>query len=196
VAHADEVGPRGARTLQILFDPVEAGPLLGDAHGLERWSWLHARTVAREMLTLLRVVRRPAAGDDEEIEQQVVDALGAAVESPPARGEPPRWIADVRAALDDRLPEHVGVAELARAAGTHAVSVSRAFRRHFGCSISEYRRRERLRRAAATIESSPAGLSHIAHGAGFADHAHLCREFREVTGLTPSEFRGMTRDRA
>lgn len=190
VEHADEVGPRGACTLQILFDPAAARPLLGEAPGLDRWSWLHARTCAAEMLSLLRYLRGTRAVRPDELEDRVVDVLGAAVELPVARGEPPRWLARVREALDDSQPG-VRVADLAREAGTHAVSVSRAFRRHFGCSITEYRRRQRVRRAAATIESSPESLSQVAHAAGFADHAHLCREFRDATGLTPSEFRGL-----
>lgn len=194
VEHADEVGPRGVHTLQILFDPLETRPLLGEAQGLERWSWLHAKAVSREMLALLRDVRGSRATNDEEIEDRIVDVLAAAAERPRARGEPPQWIARVREALDDGMRDRVSVADLARDAGTHAVSVSRAFRRHFGCSISGYRRRERLRRAAATIESSLLALSRIAHATGFADHAHLCREFRGLTGLTPSEFRELVRE--
>lgn len=191
VEHADEIGPHGARTLQILFDAAAAEPLLGNGHGLDRWSWLHARAIAAEMLALLRDARRAPASDSRELENRVIDVLGAAADQPLARGTPPRWIASVKEALDDAGHRGMSVVDLARDAGTHAVSVSRAFRRHFGCSISEYRRRRRLRSAAAAIESSPQTLSHIAHATGFADHAHLSREFRAATGLTPSEFRGL-----
>ncbi len=83
--------------------------------------------------------------------------------------------------------------ELARRTGAHPVSVSRAFRRYYGLTLSEYRRRERVRRAAARIGASSLSLSSIAHGTGHADQPHFCREFRRLTGLTPSEFRRLAR---
>lgn len=196
VEHADEIGPLGARTLQILFDVTETRPLLGNARGLHQWSWLHARAIAAEMLALLRDARRMPAVDPDDVENRVIDVLGAAAVQPLARGTPPRWIATVKEALDDAGQGRVSVIDLARDAGTHAVSVSRAFRRHFGCSISEYRRRQRLRFAATAIESSPQTLSRIAYATGFADHAHLAREFRATMGLTPSEFRKLAGDLA
>ncbi|HUF27466.1 MAG TPA: AraC family transcriptional regulator [Gemmatimonadaceae bacterium] len=193
VEHSDEIGPAGAHTLQILFDPDMARALLGDAPGLDRWTWLHARGVSAGMLRLMGMLRGKdptAAGD---LEDGILDALAAATDIVPARGEPPRWIARVREAVDDGLYDGVSVQSLARDAGIHAVSVSRAFRRHFGCTIGAYRRRERLRRAAAKVADAPLELARIAHASGYADHAHLCREFRAATGLTPSRFRALAR---
>lgn len=194
VEHADEVGPEGAHTLQICFDPSAVRSWLGDDHGLDRWSWLHGRQISREMLALLRQVRRTRhGGGPAEIEDSVLDVLAAAREEPAVRGQPPTWLRRVREALDDRLDESVSVASLARHAGTHPISVSRAFRRHFACTITEYRRRERLRRAARLIEGSRQQLSAVAHAVGYADHAHLCRAFRVGTGLSPSQFRALVR---
>ncbi|NIQ56071.1 MAG: helix-turn-helix domain-containing protein, partial [Gammaproteobacteria bacterium] len=73
--------------------------------------------------------------------------------------------------------------ELARRVGAHPVSVSRAYRREYGVTITEYRRRVRVRQAAARIGDSGLSLSRIAHRTGHADHPHLCREFRRLTGL-------------
>ncbi|HEX5738976.1 MAG TPA: AraC family transcriptional regulator, partial [Hydrogenophaga sp.] len=41
-----------------------------------------------------------------------------------------------------------------------------------------------LRRA----ENPPAGWADFAHGAGYADQAHLCREVRDITGHSPAEL--------
>jgi AraC family transcriptional regulator len=191
VEHANDVGRRGARTLQIVFPagvPAELGLRPRDAS----WRWLHAGPPARPLLRLLALAR----GNDRNalaMGDVVLDALAALLPDPRAHsGGPPRWLERVREELHDE-PLHARTArELAADAGAHPVTLSRAFRRHYGCTLTEYRRRARLRRAAGAIEGSRATLSRVAHDAGFADHPHLCREFRAATGLSPSRFRTLT----
>lgn len=195
VEHADEVGPRGARTLQLAFDPFGLGGLMDGASDVTRWRWLHGRPAAAAMLAVLRLVRRSESGNASTLEDGILDALAVLPDDPPLPGEPPLWLRRARERLDDDLHRTPSVRDLAQGVGAHPVSLSRAFRRHYGCTITEYRRRERLRRAAAAIEGTAEGLSRIAHQVGYADHAHLCREFRESAGVTPSHFRGIARDR-
>lgn len=191
VEHEDEVGPQGARTLQVEFAPAEVARLVDAQPGLVAWRWLHGGEPASAMLALLRLIRRGERADGAAAEDEVLSALGTFGEASQPSGRPPAWLGRVRGALDDRAGSTVR--DLAREAGVHEVSLSRAFRRHYGCTISEYRRRIRLRRAAATIEAGSEELSRIAHGSGFADHAHLCRDFRRATGMTPGEFRHLAR---
>ena len=190
VEHADEVSTRGARTLQITFDPATIpGPQAEPV--LQSWRWLHGGggAMGAEMLEVLRVVR---AGESAgHVEDQIMDALGAAALEAPVRGTPPLWLRRVRERLDD--DPSAGVAHLAGEVGVHAVSLSRAFRRHYGMSVSDLRRRARLRRAAAQLASDAERLSRVAHAAGYADHAHLCRDFRRLAGMAPSKFRELAR---
>ena len=190
VLHADQVGPRGARTLQVVIDPDAAGPA-GEGR-LDRWRWLHDARAAAPMVGLARLVGVHGA-PEAELEEGVLEAVGALDGAGPPASSPPRWLARVREALDDQLEAGITVQALAREVGAHPVSVSRAFRRHYGRTISEYRRRERVRRAAARIAATSSSLSRIAFATGHADHPHLCREFRRVAGLTPSEFRRLLR---
>jgi AraC-like DNA-binding protein len=37
--------------------------------------------------------------------------------------------------------------------------------------------------------SSPLSLTEIAHAANYFDQAHFCRDFKEISGITPSEYR-------
>lgn len=193
VEHADEVGPRGARTLQIAFAAGAARELPPGEAGLRHWRWLHGDAAASGMLSLLRLTRSGEGASDGEVEARVLDALGTLAADEVASGAAPGWLRQVKESLDD-LSSLAAVRELARKAGVHEVSVSRAFRRHYGCTISEYRRRERVRRAASSIEARADHLSRIAHTTGYADHAHLCREFRRTTGMTPSAFRDLARE--
>jgi transcriptional regulator GlxA family with amidase domain len=46
---------------------------------------------------------------------------------------------------------------------------------------------QRLQRAIARLPHS--SLADVAFGEGFSDQAHLSREFRELAGLSPGEYR-------
>lgn len=185
VEHANEVGPNGARTIQIAVRPDAELPA-----GFEAWRWQHVSPSARAMLRLVRLARN--GSDEGAVEESIADALGLLEPESRAESEPPDWLRRVREAVED-APEEASVRELARAAGVHEATLSRAFRRHFGTTIRALRRRARLRRAAAAIDRDSAELSRIAHATGFADHAHLCRDFRRATGMTPSHFRSLVR---
>jgi AraC-like DNA-binding protein len=81
------------------------------------------------------------------------------------------------------------VAELAADAGVHPVYFARVFRRAMGMPPSRFVVEARLERASARLLRSDATLSAIAHGAGYSDHSHFCRQFRRQFGITPSAYR-------
>lgn len=61
------------------------------------------------------------------------------------------------------------------------------FRAATGLSPKEYARIRRFRRALSSMRDKP--LADVAFDAGYSDQAHLCREFRELSGLTPRGYR-------
>lgn len=191
VRHADEVGPRGARTVQVAFDPRHLTSLGDSGSDLDQWQWIHGGPQAAPLLDIARAVLAgplPPPG----LEDLALEAA-AAITAPAARcPAPPGWLARVKAALSESAPTSPSVAELAGLAGVHPVSVSRAFRREYGMTITEYRRRQRWRRAADMITGTGHSLSRIAYAAGYADHAHMCREFRHRSRFSPSELRQLT----
>ncbi len=69
----------------------------------------------------------------------------------------------------------------------------RAFRRRFGCTIGEYVRDLRIRKAMGLITSTDIPLSEIAVTCGFADQSHMTRVFRASIGLPPSAYRRFVR---
>jgi AraC family transcriptional regulator len=194
VRHANKVGPRGARTVQVAFRP-EVAEELTEGSGLGGWRWQHGGPACAPLLGLARGLRREATRASR-MEDRILDAVAAWSDGGPADSVAAGWVERVKEALDDELETDIGVRDLARLVDAHPVSVSRAFRRRYGVTVTEYRRRERVRRAAARIEASSLSLSRIAHATGHADHPHLCREFRRLTGVTPSEFRRLARPTA
>jgi AraC family transcriptional regulator len=109
-------------------------------------------------------------------------------------GALPRWLTDARSYLHDQ-GEVGSLSELARVVGVHPVTLSRGFRKAYGCSVGAYLRRLRVARAARALTETDDPLAEIALAAGFADQSHFSNVFRRETGLSPSAFRRTTRPR-
>ncbi|MCV0333009.1 helix-turn-helix domain-containing protein [Microbacterium sp.] len=78
-----------------------------------------------------------------------------------------------------------------------AVSVrtlQRMTHRHVGLSPAAMIRRRRLQEAAQRVRDEPGvDLASIAAELGYADHAHLTRDFQAVLGIAPRVYRSETR---
>jgi AraC-like DNA-binding protein len=98
-----------------------------------------------------------------------------------------RVVDEVRQAL--HVEPGFGLSELARLVGLSPYHLSRVFRHTCGVSISRYRIRLRVRRALERLADGERDLAALAHGAGFADQAHLTRAVRAETGETPGRLR-------
>jgi AraC-like DNA-binding protein len=89
-----------------------------------------------------------------------------------------------------RRLERVGCPRVAVVAREHSMS-ERHFERRFlaavGVSPKRFARLRRFERAVRTIGAAGA-LAAAAHDAGYADQAHLTRDFRDFTGMSPGEY--------
>ncbi|MGH7497712.1 MAG: helix-turn-helix domain-containing protein [Gemmatimonadales bacterium] len=110
-------------------------------------------------------------------------------------GSGPAWLARARDVLHDDPAAHISLGGLAREVGVHAVTLARAFRHTYGCSVGEYLRRLRIVRAARRLEESELSLAEIAVAAGFVDQSHFSNVFKRQTGFSPSAFRRWVRAR-
>jgi AraC family transcriptional regulator len=97
----------------------------------------------------------------------------------------------------DRIHAELGsrpsLSGLAQSVGVHPVTLARAFRRAFGCTVGEYVRNLRIERAALQLAETELPLAEIALAAGFSDQSHFSNLFRQHTGLSPSKFRRVAR---
>ncbi|MCY1080846.1 AraC family transcriptional regulator [Archangium lansingense] len=87
-------------------------------------------------------------------------------------------------------PEPLRPSALAEALHLSTRTLQRAFKDRVGFSPRTYTRITRLQEALTALREHPTrSLSEVAHRIGYADHAHMTREFRELTGRTPSDYR-------
>lgn len=105
----------------------------------------------------------------------------------------PHWLEQARDFIRDNFKDSFEFEDLVKIAGVHPVYLSRAFRKAFGCSVGEYVRRLRVEFAAQQIRTTAEPLGEIGHTAGFADHSHFNRTFKNFYNLNPSEYRKISR---
>ncbi|MFN3578886.1 MAG: helix-turn-helix domain-containing protein [Pseudomonas sp.] len=86
-----------------------------------------------------------------------------------------------------QCPE-TSLAELAEEQGRSYAWMSRMFAQRVGLSLREYKTWLKLRRAMEMLHSG-LSLTEVAFQAGFADSAHLSREYRRAYGVPPSSSR-------
>ncbi|MDO1557825.1 AraC family transcriptional regulator [Brevundimonas sp. 2R-24] len=171
--HANRIGAAGALCLNLHgaadVDGWTDGPL--DVGG---------RIAAHELAWAL--VR--------EAPRQEVEALSAELEAVGAAPRPdPQAVYRAMEALAAGGSESLGLERLALLCDRHPTHLARAFRRATGLSIGAWSRRLRLTRAAGALRASRASIAEIAAQHGFADQAHLCRDFRRAFGCPPSAWR-------
>lgn len=80
---------------------------------------------------------------------------------------------------------------IARTHGLDRRDLVPAFRRTVGVGLKHYERIHRFGRSVVALrQPAPAPVAAIAAALGYADQAHLTREFRHFAGLTPGQLHG------
>ncbi len=197
IAHAPHA-PAAARCLTVEVSPAWCATLPGGAapEGLETSLFRTRRLSAllREIEYELRHTRRPSAAALDALVRLLVVTLSRV---PPLRRpwSVPPWLLQARDALS-RQGARMRLRDLAGELGVHPVHLSRAFAAHYGITMSEYRRVQRVARATHLLANGHESITRIAYACGFVDQAHLTRAFKQATGVTPATYRARARQAA
>jgi AraC-like DNA-binding protein len=186
------IGPATERAA-VALDPASAylgvrfhaglAPRLADVRAAElpdRWAPV-ARLAGRTVASLGDEI---ASAADTEARFRVLDGL--------LRAPSPRLVADARcrdaAALLAACGGQIQVDELARALSLGMRTLERALVGGMGIAPKRLIRLARLRRVLGALRARRAGtLAELAQACGYADQAHLTRDFRQLTGRAPGE---------
>jgi AraC-like DNA-binding protein len=170
--------------LGIRFRPGTALALLGAAARESRDAAVVLADVWGRFARELDERMREAGGTRERIallEAEIRARRARAARPPDGR---------VRAAVGAIRQTHgaVAVPALAAQLGMGERQLERAFDDHVGLSPKMLARVVRLRGAMAAMRASPRPLATLAGDYGWADQAHMTRDFRALAGLTPAAF--------
>ena len=101
----------------------------------------------------------------------------------------PDWLRNARELLHNNFAQNLSLKEIADNVDVHPVHLATSFRRYYGTTIGDYVRKRRIDFACAQILDSNRPLTEIAVSSGFFDQSHFSRTFKQVVGVTPSEYR-------
>ncbi|HYG64455.1 MAG TPA: helix-turn-helix transcriptional regulator [Thermoanaerobaculia bacterium] len=134
----------------------------------------------------------PVAGGEDDM--AALDALARGLRELMPRAEPPDPV--VRSAVDslrrslrtEQADQGTRVEELAAEVRLSPRQLRRRFQAAVGLSPKELARVLRLRSSAASAVLGVRPWADVSAEGGFADQAHLVREFRSLLGVTPGRF--------
>jgi AraC family transcriptional regulator len=130
------------------------------------------------------------------VEGMMLELLGVCDRQARGNAAPPRWLRSVSDLLREHCTDPWSLADVAAEAGVHPGYLACVFRRHFGCTIGEFIRRQRISLACRALAEGDTPLADVALLAGFADQSHFTRTFKRQLGLTPAAYRKTTARRA
>lgn len=151
-----------------------------------------ARMPADALALLLRLrasLHHDRTDLDRRREELTLELCARATGVAAADRRPPAWLERIRARYHDQCTRPPSLTEAAFDAGVHPTSLSRAFGKHYGMTLSQWIRNCRVEHAARLLARDGLPLADAALAAGFADQAHLSRALRNCMGLTPGTLR-------
>lgn len=188
--HCNRIGPAGTRSLVVALDePFERRLRIARAR-----RWIQRGAAVRILARAYQAFRISPEGELDTIEELLFAFADAMRETPDESRESLRaCVARVLERLNDDPSAPVSAGALAESVSRDAAYLCRAFRRSVGCTMSEYVRQLRTKKAAHLIASSAMPLADVAAACGFADQSHLTRAFKRTTGMAPHAYRTFAR---
>lgn len=98
-------------------------------------------------------------------------------------------LGEVLAAIESSYASPVTLEQLASMASTSPNNLMRMFKEGLGMSPISYVISRRIAKAQELLLNTPLTVTEVAFQVGFEDSGYFCRQFKQVTGFTPREFR-------
>lgn len=100
-----------------------------------------------------------------------------------------RMVDEVDGCIKRKESEALTLAHLAKALGYSEFYVSKKFKEVSGMALKDYLRCRKLAFALKELRDTSSGILEIALSYGFSSHEAFTRSFKELYGVTPSEYR-------
>lgn len=104
-------------------------------------------------------------------------------------GLPGRQLMHVLEYIHENLDQEIKLADLAALLSMSQFHFSHLFKQSIGIAPYQYLLQQRIERAKQLLKQTDRSIVEIAFQCGFNSHSHLSKQFRQVTGMTPTAYR-------
>jgi AraC family transcriptional regulator len=131
----------------------------------------------------------------DSAEQEIATALvnGHAVRHRPVQiyrgGLGSARLRRIRELIDAKIEDDLSLDEMAQSVGLSTAHFARMFRKSTGETPHQFVRRQRVERAKAILRAPGARVLDVAVACGFKTQQHFAQVFRDVCGISPTEYR-------
>jgi AraC-like DNA-binding protein len=126
-----------------------------------------------------------------EVTQLYEPQIRQLMHAQPPSGGGERHVKGVMKFIDRSLTGKVSLTDAARSVAVSPNYLAGLLKRETGKTFIELVTERRIERASELLSFTSMRISQVADEAGFGDVDYFSRRFRQVTGLSPSEFRAM-----
>jgi AraC family transcriptional regulator len=104
-------------------------------------------------------------------------------------GLPERQVLQVLEYINEHLDQDIKLADLAALLGMSQFHFSHLFKQAIGTAPYQYLLQQQVERAKQLLQQTDQSIMEIAFLCGFNSHSHLSKQFRQLTGMTPTAYR-------
>ncbi len=90
--------------------------------------------------------------------------------------------------ITDEPNNNFSLTNLSKELNIHSVHLSRDFSKHFGTTLGQYIRLQKVNKAILLIAKNEFTLTNICYQCGFYDQSHFISNFKRIYNTTPSVF--------
>lgn len=91
--------------------------------------------------------------------------------------------------IDENLQADLSIKQLCERFYISKNRLYEAFRSNFGCTVTEYINKQRIKRAKELLKQSNNSAYNIAERVGIYNYTYFCKLFKKLSGVTPTEYR-------
>ena len=99
------------------------------------------------------------------------------------------FVSSVKAYMEENFNNEFSLEDIAKHIGFSVTYFSQLFKAHMGQPFVQYRNEFRVSKAKELLITSQESITNIAFDTGFSDSTYFIRVFKEITGMTPSEYK-------
>jgi AraC family transcriptional regulator len=187
--HTDCYTP-GSECLHVVIPPEVEHKLTGVFGSPGTTGQVSPGLSARFFIALHREFNQPDSDSALIVEALLLDLVSRHVDMVRERmhARPP-WLGSLLDYMDDAFDQKWSLHSIAAEVGVHPVYLCRMFSEHFGCTLGEYIRRQRVLRGWQLLTTGSGTVAEVALQSGFADQSHFTRAFKQHFGMTPGKWR-------